>query len=118
MAYQEKSDLNLAEHLFKLAGPDGETFRAFHHDTIARGNGAIPTKYRELIALGVAFTTQCPLCVDLHTAGAKAQGATREEVAEVCMIAAAMRAGAAFGQGLLALKLYDHPNSPSSAVHS
>ncbi|MPW20447.1 MULTISPECIES: carboxymuconolactone decarboxylase family protein [Paraburkholderia] len=66
----------------------------------------MPTKYRELIALSVAFTTQCPLCVDLHTAGAKAHGATREEIAEVCMIAAAM-AGAAYGQRLLSLKLYD-----------
>ncbi len=118
MAYQEKSDLEFSESLFHLAGPDGEMFKAFHHDTIARGDGAVPTKYRELIALGVAFTTQCPLCVDLHTAGAKAHGATREEVAEVCMIAAAMRAGAAFGQGLLALKLYDQTGSSSDATHS
>lgn len=107
MCYQEKSDLKLSEKLFALAGEDGQTFKAFHHDTIARSDGQIPRKYRELIALSVAFTTQCPLCVDLHTAGAKAHGATREEIAEVCMIAAAMRAGAAYGQGLLALKLYD-----------
>lgn len=107
MSYQEKGDLNLSEELFRLAGPDGQTFKAFHHDTIARTGGQIPNKYRELVALGVAFTTQCPLCVDLHTAAAKRHGATREEVAEVCMIAAAMRAGAAYGQGLLALKLYD-----------
>ncbi|MEX3937574.1 carboxymuconolactone decarboxylase family protein [Paraburkholderia phymatum] len=107
MSYQERSDLNLSEELFRLAGPDGETFKAFHHDAIARTDGQIPNKYRELVALGVAFTTQCPLCVDLHTAGAKRHGASREEIAEVCMIAAAMRAGAAYGQGLLALKLYD-----------
>ena len=118
MSYHEKSDLNLSEKLFQLAGPDGETFKAFHHDTVARTDGQIPHKYRELIALGVAFTTQCPLCVDLHTAAAKAQGATREEVAEVCMIAAAMRAGAAFGQGLLALKLYDRPTSTTDHAHS
>ena len=107
MSYQEKSDLNLSEKLFKLAGPDGETFKAFHHDAVAREDGEIPVKYRQLIALGVAFTTQCPLCVDLHTTAAKQEGAPREEIAEVCMIAAAMRAGAAYGQGLLALKLYD-----------
>ena len=118
MAYQEKRDLNLAEDLFRLAGPDGESFKNFHHDTIARIDGAIPPKYRELIALAVAFTTQCPLCVDLHTAAAKVQGAAREEVAEVSMIAAAMRAGAAFGQGLLALKLYDQPESTSDSAHA
>jgi AhpD family alkylhydroperoxidase len=69
MSYQERSDLKLSDALLKLAGPDGETFEAFHHDAIARADGQIPNKYRELVALGVAFTTQCPLCVDLHTAG-------------------------------------------------
>lgn len=104
---QEKSDLRLSKQLLDLAGPDGALFDRFHIETVARTDGAIPRRWRELIALGVAFTTRCPLCVDLHTTAAKADGANREEIAEVAMIAAAMRAGAAFGQGLLALKIYD-----------
>jgi AhpD family alkylhydroperoxidase len=74
---------------------------------VGRDDGEIPRKYRELIAIGVALTTQCPYCLDVHTGNAKKAGATREELAETVHIAAALRAGAALTHGLLALKLYD-----------
>ena len=35
-----------------------EGFKAF--DKAAMADGAVPKKYKELIALGVALTTQCP----------------------------------------------------------
>jgi len=75
--------------------------------TVGRTDGAIPQKYRELMALAVACTTQCPYCLDVHTRAAKKAGATREEVAEASMIAAALRAGAAVTHGALAMKLFD-----------
>jgi hypothetical protein len=37
-------------------------------DTAARAAGAIPAKYKELMALAVAFTTQCPYCIEIHAA--------------------------------------------------
>jgi len=74
---------------------------------VGREDGAIPRKYRELIALGVAFTTQCPYCLEVHTRAAKRAGATREEVAETALLAAALRAGAAATHGALAIKLFD-----------
>lgn len=74
---------------------------------VGREDGAIPRKYRELIALAVACTTQCPYCLDVHTRGAKRAGATREEVAETALLAAALRAGAAATHGALAVKLFD-----------
>ena len=70
-------------------------------------DGAIPPKYRELIAIAVSCTTQCPYCLDVHTRGAKRAGATKEEVAEAALLAAALRAGAATTHGLLALKLFE-----------
>src|SRR6202020_2109975 len=76
-------------------------------DKAALADGVVPKKYRELIALGVALTTQCPYCLDVHTGNAKKAGATREELAETVHIAAALRAGAALTHGLLALKLFD-----------
>ncbi len=104
--YHEHADLSLLPELRKLdqAGFDG--FVALDK-TVGRTDGTIPQKYRELIALGVALTTQCPYCLDVHTANAKKAGATREELAETVHIAAALRAGAALTHGLLALKLYD-----------
>jgi AhpD family alkylhydroperoxidase len=104
--YHEHSELSLLPELKKL---DSEGFDGFValDKTVGRTNGAIPQKYRELIALGVALTTQCPYCLDVHTANAKKAGATRQELAETVHIAAALRAGAALTHGLLALKLYD-----------
>jgi AhpD family alkylhydroperoxidase len=69
------------------------TFWAF--DKAALADGAVPKKYKELIGLAVALTTQCPYCLELHRCAAEAAGATREELAETALVAAALRAGAA-----------------------
>jgi AhpD family alkylhydroperoxidase len=70
-----------------------EAFQAF--DKAAMADGAVPKKYKELIALGVALTTQCPYCLEIHRGYAVKAGATPEEIAETAMVAAALRAGAA-----------------------
>jgi len=109
MDYHSHSDLDLLPELQKLAPTE---FRGFVEldKIVGRTDGAIPQKYRELIALAVACTTQCPYCLDVHSANAKSAGATREEVAEAAFIASALRAGAAVTHGLLALKLFDAAN--------
>lgn len=104
--YHVHDDLKLLPELRKLDGAGFEGFVALDK-TVGRDDGTIPRKYRELIAIGVALTTQCPYCLDVHTANAKKAGATREELAETVHIAAALRAGAALTHGLLALKLFD-----------
>ena len=104
--YHDPADLKLLSELKKLAPKEFEGFVALD-SIIGKEDGAIPRKYRELIALGVACTTQCPYCLDVHTRNAKRAGATREEVAEVVFLAAALRAGAAVTHGTLALKLFD-----------
>ena len=70
-----------------------DAFWAF--DKAAMADGVVPKKYKELIALGVALTTQCPYCLEVHRSAAEAAGATQEEVAETALVAAALRAGAA-----------------------
>ncbi|MGC2399290.1 MAG: carboxymuconolactone decarboxylase family protein [Acidobacteriaceae bacterium] len=70
-----------------------EAFWAF--DKAALADGVVPKKYKELIALAVALTTQCPYCLHLHRAAAESAGATSEEIAETAMVTAALRAGAA-----------------------
>jgi AhpD family alkylhydroperoxidase len=64
-------------------------------DKAAMADGVVPRKYKELIALGVALTTQCPYCLEIHRKAAEAAGATQREIAETAMVAAALRAGAA-----------------------
>ena len=74
-----------------------QAFVAF--DKAALADGAIPKKYKELIALAVALTTQCPYCLAIHKEAALKAGATDVELAEVTMVAAALRAGAAVTHG-------------------
>ena len=104
--YQHPSDLALVPQLLALAPDEGKTFLAFNH-AAERSDGAIPRKYRELIALGVAFTTQCAYCIDTHTRPARTAGATKEEIAEAAFIAAAARAGGTLAHALLSLRLHD-----------
>jgi AhpD family alkylhydroperoxidase len=98
--------LKLLKEMGKLA-PD--EFRAWLNldRIVAREDGHIPRKYRELIALAVAHATKCPYCIEVHAKNAKRVGATREEVGETSMLAAALRAGAAATHGAMALKFYD-----------
>ncbi len=104
--YHDSDDLKTIGELRKLAPTEFNGFVALDA-IVGRDDGAIPRKYRELIALAVACTTQCPYCLDVHTRGAKKAGATREEVAEASLLAAALRAGAAVTHGALAVKLFD-----------
>jgi AhpD family alkylhydroperoxidase len=104
--YHDADDLKLLSELKKLAPDEFRGFVALDA-IVGKEDGAIPRKYRELIALAVSCTTQCPYCLDVHTRNAKRAGATREEVAEAALLAAALRAGAAVTHGTLALKLFD-----------
>ena len=106
MHYHDSEDLKKLAEFKTLAPAEFSAFVAFDK-IVGREDGAIPRKYRELIALAVACTTQCPYCLDVHTRNAKKAGATREEVAEASMLAAALRAGAAVTHGALAMKLFD-----------
>jgi AhpD family alkylhydroperoxidase len=86
---------NLAQ-LKKMDGLAPEAMKAFWaFDKAALADGVIPVKYKELIALGVAFTTQCPYCIEIHTGNARKAGATDAEIAETALVTAALRAGAA-----------------------
>lgn len=75
-------------------------------------------KVREWIALAVALTTQCAYCLDVHTKAARKLGTTREELAEIALIAAAVRAGATVAHGLLALRLFDEASPDGRSTHS
>jgi AhpD family alkylhydroperoxidase len=104
--YHDSDDLKILGEFKTLAPVEFGAFVALDKQ-VGRHDGAIPRKYRELIALAVACTTQCPYCLDVHSRNAQRAGATRTEIAEAALITAALRAGAAVTHGALALKLYD-----------
>ncbi|HYK89018.1 MAG TPA: carboxymuconolactone decarboxylase family protein [Acidobacteriota bacterium] len=83
-------------------------FEAYvNFDKAAMADGALPRKTKELIAVAVAHTTQCPACIDIHTKGAKKAGASEQEVMEAAWVAAALRAGAAVTHSGLSLSSYE-----------
>ncbi len=65
--------------------------------------GALPEKTKQLIAVAVAHTTQCPYCIQDHTRLARRKGASDEEIMEAIWVAAEMRAGGAYAHSTLAL---------------
>ena len=88
----------------KLNGLAPAVMKAFwEFDKLAVAEGAIPVKYKELIAVAVAATTQCPYCVDIHMNNARKAGATEAELAEAAIVAAALRAGGAITHATHAL---------------
>ena len=88
-----KENLAKLKTMDNLAPQVMKAFWAF--DKAALAEGAIPVKYKELIAVAVAVTTQCSYCIDIHSRNARKAGATDAELTEAAMVAAALRAGGA-----------------------
>src|SRR5437016_3897885 len=88
-----KNNLAKLKKMDSLAPEVMKAFWAF--DKAAVAEGAIPVKYKELIAFAVACTTQCPYCIDIHAGNARKAGASDAELVEAAMVAAALRAGGA-----------------------
>lgn len=84
-----------------LAPKNIEAWRNFSNTVFKAG--ALDEKTKQLIAVAVAHTTQCPYCIRAHTKGALRKGATKEEIMEAIWVAAEMRAGAAYAHATIAL---------------
>jgi AhpD family alkylhydroperoxidase len=88
-----KENLAKIKKMNDLAPEVMKAFWAF--DKAAVAEGAIPVKYKELIAVAVAVTTQCLYCIDIHANNARKAGASEVEIVDATMVAASLRAGGA-----------------------
>jgi AhpD family alkylhydroperoxidase len=93
----------------ELAPEIHDAFTAFSRAVFA--DGALPEKTKQLIAVAVAHTTQCPYCIQGHTRLASRKGASPQEIMEAIWVAAEMRAGGAYAHSTLAL----HALTPQEA---
>ena len=93
----DTTNLKKFKKLSELAPEAFNRFVAF--DEAAIKEGVIPLKYKELMAVAVALTTQCPYCIEIHAKRARKAGATEQELAEATLVAAALRAGGAVTHG-------------------
>lgn len=89
----DMKDLDYLKDLGKHAPEAMEAFWAF--DKAAFAEGALSVQHKQLIAVAVALTTQCPYCIGLHTQAARDAGASGAQLAEAGVVAAAIRAGGA-----------------------
>jgi AhpD family alkylhydroperoxidase len=87
-----KDNLKKLAKVESLAPDAMKAFWAF--DKAALAEGAIPVRYKELIAVAVAHTTQCPYCIEVHVSNARKAGASDAELVEAALVSAALRAGA------------------------
>ena len=84
-----------------LAPETHEAFQAFSRQVFSAG--ALDEKTKQLIAVAVAHTTQCPYCIRGHTKAALRKGASENELMEAIWVAAEMRAGGAYAHATVAL---------------
>ncbi len=93
------------KHYKDLMEVQKDMFRVFinFNNEIFEKNSSLSRKVKELIAIGVAHTTQCPYCIESHVKAAKKEGATDQEIAEAIFVAAALRAGGAFAHSTISM---------------
>jgi AhpD family alkylhydroperoxidase len=91
----------MSERRKALAPEIHDAFSSFSERVFA--DGALPEVTKQLIAVAVAHTTQCPYCIRGHTKLARRRGATDEQIMEAIWVAAEMRAGAAYAHATIAL---------------
>ncbi len=89
----EMKNLGRLKKLDENAAEGMKAFWAF--DKAAFAEGALSVQQKQLIAVAVALTTQCPYCIELHNKAARDAGASDAQLSEAALVAAAIRAGGA-----------------------
>ncbi len=78
-------------------------------------DGAVTSKTKELIALGIAIASNCDGCIAYHVHDAMQAGATSEEIMETIGVAIMMGGGPALVYGCEAVEALEQFNEASSS---
>ena len=70
-------------------------------------DGALPCKFKHLLALGIALRAGCTTCIIGHTKQAIESGATADEILETTSVAMIMSGTTAHGEGLRVVKVLE-----------
>jgi len=89
-------DMANLDKLSKLNEGAPQAMKAFWaFDKAVFQDGAVSALNKQLLAVAVALTTQCAYCLEIHMQEARKAGATDQQLSEVAVLAAAIRAGGA-----------------------
>lgn len=104
------------KHYKELEKANRDMFQAFKNfnTEIFEKESALSRKMKELIAIGVAHTTQCPYCIEGHIRAAQKAGASDREIAEAVFVAAALRAGGAVAHSTIAMGVLSESDESKS----
>lgn len=97
-------------------------FTHLHQKSIAEG--VLSKKIKELLALGMAITSNCNECIAYHVHDALKAGASREEILETIGVAIMMGGGPALMYGCEALEalnqfaLAERPNNSPAQLNN
>lgn len=77
----------------------------------AKKNGALSEKTKELIALGIAISTRCDICIAYHVKSLVRLQTTREEFCEALEMISYMGGGPSISYSAKALEAFDQFSS-------
>lgn len=99
----------------KLQGRIPSTMEAFGGlNNAVMSEGALSSKSKELIALGIAITSRCDGCIAYHVHDAIAAGAAREEIHEAIGVAILMGGGPSLVYGCEAMEAVEQFESENT----
>ncbi|MFD3257128.1 carboxymuconolactone decarboxylase family protein [Paenibacillus lentus] len=91
--------------LQELSGTNPESVNAFMNLLgTSYAEGALDTKTKELISIGIAAYNRCEYCIVFHVYKALEAGATREQIIEAAMVAVAFGGGPSMAYSVTLLK--------------
>jgi len=103
--YYDAEDLGKFADIADHAPEMGKKFFDWYGEVFA--DGALSTREKNLIGLGVAHALQCAYCIEAYTKGSLEQGCDVEQLTEAVHVAAAVRGGAALVHGVQMRKVAD-----------
>jgi AhpD family alkylhydroperoxidase len=92
----------------KLLALNAKVYQAFlEMEQAAYSDGALPSKIKELIAVGISVVIDCESCMQWHIEQAAKAGATLQEVLEAVEVGIEMGGGPATVSARFALEVMD-----------
>ncbi|MBK6362248.1 MAG: carboxymuconolactone decarboxylase family protein [Saprospiraceae bacterium] len=91
-SYFKKEDLKKFGEITDLQPEMGKKFFDWYGEVFKEG--ALTVREKNLIALAVAHTVQCPYCMDAYTSECLSSGCDEEQMMEAVHVAAAIKGGA------------------------
>jgi AhpD family alkylhydroperoxidase len=92
----------------RLTAQGSKVYEAFlDMESAAYGDGLLPKKVKELIAVGISVVKDCESCMEWHITQAAKAGASRGEVMEAVEVGIEMGGGPATVSARFALEVMD-----------